>query len=224
MSDLRNRLERRSERFSLPPDAYGRFFERQARVQRRRRTTAAVVALAICVAGAVLAFSSLRGSRETPAIQPSLTPRQTVSIPDGTYWTAPITREQVLSTIQEAGFTRPQARKLYLDALTIPFGRWIQQGLVIQDGFWFQTARNSDGQEEAGWGGRFVVLGPHRIQATDNVCTITYGYMVSGNSLVISVIRETGPPSECKMDMVPQTAIYESAPFVRASPSAAQPT
>jgi hypothetical protein len=138
--------------------------------------------------------------------------------------TPPITREQVVSTIRAAGFTRRQAQKLYFEALTIPFGRWIQQGLVIQDGFWFQTARNSDGQEEAGWGGKFVVLGPHRVQATDNTCTITYGYDLSGDSLAISLIRETGPPSECEKDVIPQTAIYESAPFVMASPSSALPS
>jgi hypothetical protein len=221
MSDLRERLERRSERFALPPDALGGLFARGARVHRRRRVTAAVVALAIGAAGSVLAFSSIRDLGETPAVRPSPTPRQTGSIPDGTYWTPPITRAQVLSTIRAAGFTRRQAQKLYFDSLTIPFGRWIQQGLVIQDEFWFQTARNADGQEEAGWGGKFVVLGPHRVRATDNVCTITYGYELSGNSLSIRVIREAGPPSECTMDVVPQTAIYESAPFVMASPSPA---
>lgn len=224
MSDLRDRLERRSERFELPADALGRLFERGVRVQRRRRTTAAVVALAIGAASAVLAFSSIGKLGEAPASQPPPTPQQTRTIPDGTYWTSAITREQVLSTIRAAGFTPRQARKLYFDPLTIPFGEWIQQGLVIQDGFWFQTARNSDRQEEAGWGGKFVVLGPHRVQATDNVCTITYGYVLSGDSLTIGVIRETGPPSECKMDVVPQTAIYESAPFVMATLSPARPS
>ena len=95
---------------------------------------------------------------------------------------------------------------------------------MIQDGFWFQTARNAGGEEEAGWGGKFVVLGPHRVQATDNVCVITYGYVLSGSSLAISVIRETGPPSECEMDVVPQTAIYESAPFAMTSPSPTPPS
>jgi hypothetical protein len=85
MSDLRDRLERRSERFVLPLDALGRLFERGARRQRRRRTTAAVVALVIGAAGAVLAFSSIGGVGETPANQPSPNPQQTRSIPDGTY-------------------------------------------------------------------------------------------------------------------------------------------
>ena len=70
---------------------------------------------------------------------------------------------------------------------------------MIQDGFWFQTARNSAGQEEAGWGGEFHVVDPHRVQATDNVCTITYGFSVSGDTVSLRVIHEVGPPADCKM-------------------------
>ena len=40
MSELRERLVRRSERFDLPRDALGRMFERGARLQRRRRLAA----------------------------------------------------------------------------------------------------------------------------------------------------------------------------------------
>jgi len=222
MSELRERLVRRSERFDLPRDALGRMFERGARLQRRRRLAAGILALTIGVTGTVLAFSSLRGVGPTPANHTTSSPAGG-SIPDGTYWTPPITRDQITATLRREGFTRRQAKELYFDPLTIPFDKWIQQGLVIQDGFWFQTARNSAGQEEAGWGGEFHVVDPHRVQATDNVCTITYGFSVSGDTVSLRVIHEVGPPADCKMDVIPQTAIYESASFIAASATPSPP-
>jgi hypothetical protein len=222
MSDLRDLLERRSERFVLPPDALDRLFERGTRIQRRRRITATVVALAIGVAGAIWAFSSLRGLGETPANPPSPSPPQTLSIPNGTYWTPQITGGQILSTLRAGGFTPRQARKLYFGHLTFPFGRWIEQGLIIQDEFWIQLARSSNGQEEAGSGGKFVVLGPHRVRTTDNICTAILRYKMSANSLTFTTIRVTGPPSsDCRATTLDSVAIYDSAPFVMVSPSPA---
>jgi hypothetical protein len=225
MSDLRDLLERRGERFVLPPDALARLFERGARIERRRRITAVVVALAIGAAGAVLAFSSFRGSRETPANTPSPSFSQTGSIPNGTYWTPPITRNQILATVRARGFTRRRAQKLYFGYLTIPFGRWIEQGLVIQDEFWFQLARSSNGQEETGWGGKAVVLGPHRVRTTDNICTAILRYDLSASSLSFTTIRVTGPPSsDCRATTLDSVAIYDSAPFVKVSPSPTPPS
>ena len=59
------------------------------------------------------------------------------AIPEGTYRTAPITRQQIVAAVRRAGFTRRQAGQLYFGPLSIPLDPWIRQGLVIQDGFWF---------------------------------------------------------------------------------------
>src|SRR5438132_7412798 len=109
MSDLRDRLVRRSERFDLSPDAPGRMFERGGRLQRRRRLAAGVLALTIGVAGTVLAFSSLRGLGPTPANLTTPSPTGG-SIPDGTYWTPPIRRDQIMAALRREGFTRRQAK------------------------------------------------------------------------------------------------------------------
>jgi hypothetical protein len=221
MADLRERLTRRSERFELAAGAMGRMFERGARIQRRRRVASAAVALAIGLAGTVFAVTALRD--HDPAPRPQGPPSATIgggAIPEGTYRTSPMTRHQIMATVRRAGFTRRQAEQLYFERLSIPMDPWIRQGLVIQDGFWFQTATNAGGQEEAGWGGSFEQVGPDRIVATDNVCTVTYRFSLSGDILWLQVLRETGPPSDCAMDIVPQTAIYETAPFMATSPAA----
>jgi len=220
MADLRERLIRRSERFELPPDAMERMFERGAFLQRRRRVASAAVALAIGLAGTLFAVAALRDQGPIPG--PQVPPSPTVSvgaIPEGTYRTAPMSRKQIVAAVRRAGFTRGQAEQFYFDHLSIPLDPWIRQGLVVQDGFWFQTATNAGGREEAGWGGSYEQVGLHRIVATDNVCTITYAFTLSGDVLELRVLRETGPPSECGMDFVPQTAIYETAPFVATSPT-----
>jgi hypothetical protein len=130
MIDLRDSLERRSERLVLPLDALGRLFERGARRQRRRRTTAAVVALVIGAAGAVLAFSSIGGVGETPATSPA-NPQQTWAYRTGRRTRR--SREQVVDD-RAAGFTRRCPRS----STSRPDHRSAggSQGPVIQDGFW----------------------------------------------------------------------------------------
>jgi hypothetical protein len=223
MSDLRERLVRRSERFELEPGALERVFDRRRKVQRRRRITAGALALALGTAGTIVVLSAFRGGSQHPAGQSSPSPVALHSIPDGTYWTPPVTRAQLLAAMTGAGFSPREAKRYYFQALTIPVDPWIRQGLVIQDGFWFQTARNASGGEEAGWGGRFAVIGPHTVQASDNVCTITYRFELSGKTLALHVLRDVGDP-ECDLDLIPQTAIYNPAPFVFGSASPSQPT
>lgn len=215
MSELRQRLVQRSERFDLEPGALERMFAHGMRIQRRRRIAAGAVALAIGALGTLIVLSAFRGDRRVPVDHPSPTQVAIRSIPEGSYWTEPLTRAQLLASITDAGYSRREAKKYYFDALTIPFDRWIRQGLVIKGGFWFQTARNAAGNEEAGWGGNFAVIGPQKVRATDNVCTITYWFSLSGDSLELRVLRETGPRGACGRDLIPQIAIYDSAPFIR---------
>jgi hypothetical protein len=224
MSELRERLVRRSERFDLEPGALERVFDRRRRIQRRRRFVSGALALAIGVAGTIFALSAFRGDRQLPADHNSPTPVVLPTIPDGTYWTAPVTRAQLLASITDAGFSRREAKRYYFDALTIPVNPWIQQGLVIQEGFWFQTARNASGQQEAGWGGNFRVTGLHTAQASASDCTITYRFSLSDGTLTLRVMRDVGESAQCAhVDKVAQTAIYDPVPFVLESSSPSQP-
>jgi hypothetical protein len=73
MPDFRQDLDRKSERFELPPGALDRLFERRRRKQRNIRIRAAVLALVIGAAGTWGAVSALReiGTDRRPATQPS---------------------------------------------------------------------------------------------------------------------------------------------------------
>jgi hypothetical protein len=215
MSDLRERLVRRSERFDLEPGAIERVFDRRRKIQRRRRIMAGALALAFGAAGTIVVLTAFHGDGQQPADHGSPTPIALPSIPDGTYWSPPVTRGQLLASMIGAGFTRREAKRYYFDALSIPIDPWIRQGLVIQDGFWFQTARDASGHQEAGWGGNFRVIGPNIVQAAATDCTITYRFTLSGSSLTLHVLRDVGQSDVCRSeDRVAQTAIYDPAPFV----------
>lgn len=71
MSDLRDRLERRSERFELEPGALQRTFDRGMRVQRRRRIEAGLVALVVGMLGLFVAISTFGNGANVPVDRPS---------------------------------------------------------------------------------------------------------------------------------------------------------
>jgi hypothetical protein len=215
MNDLRQQLQRYSEGFGWDPGAAQRMFQRAHRLQRRRRLAAATVAIAIGVLGlatAMRAFSQASVPLDGPPVTSA--PVGNV-IPEGVYWTEPTKRADVMRVVVRAGFSRRQAVEFFFSR-ALPFDPAIREGLIIQDGFWVQTARNRAGDQEAGWSGNFEVLNTHRIAVTGYGCTITYRYRLRGNTLSLHVLNETGYAPDCAGgDVVAQTAIFNAAPFVR---------
>jgi hypothetical protein len=67
VSELKDALERRSERFDLEPGAMDRFFSRRERRDRRRRVAAICLALGVTAAGALLAVRALSSNEPVPA-------------------------------------------------------------------------------------------------------------------------------------------------------------
>jgi hypothetical protein len=213
MADLKRQLDQRAGAFDWEPDAMQRMFERSARRQRRRRVGTAIVALAIGLAG-VGAIARSYGPSSGDVGGATLTsPRMAATIPDGVYWTRPLTRSQIVETLMNAGFSRSQAQRWFFSK-TLAFHHWIREGLVVQDGFWFQTAKADTGKQEAGWSGNYRALGGERIRATAYGCTITYGYTFEGRELTLHVLSERGSAPDCGHgDTVAQTAIFDPAPF-----------
>jgi len=217
MDDLRQRLEAYSEGFIWEPGAVHRMFARAERVQRRRRLGAAAAAIVIGALGitaAIRAFGDAPRAVDRPSV--SLAP-VAATIRDGVYWTAPITREEIMHAVIAAGHSRHDAEEFYFSR-ALPFDHSIRQGLVLQDGFWFQTAKADTGQQEAGWSGSFETTGQHRIEAAGYGCTITYRYRLNGETLSLHVLKEVGTAPDCGPgDIVAQSAIFDPAPFVRES-------
>lgn len=215
MADLKRQLEQRASAFDWEPDPMQRMLTRGARRQLRRRIGTVVVALAIGLAGVGAITRSYRpNGGDVPGASVTRLPPTAASIPDGVYWTRPLTRHDILATLQEAGFGRTEARRWFFTR-TLAFDRWIREGLVVQDGFWFQTAKVDTGKQEAGWSGNYRVLDGNRIRATAYGCTLTYRYVFDGRQLSLSVIGERGTSPDCGHgDTVAQTAIFNSAPFV----------
>ena len=213
MPDLRDALERRSREFDVEPGFYERTLERRDAIRRRRRIAAGTVALLVALLGVSAGYLAFRTQRGTPAVRPVETSPPT--IPEGIYWTRSLSRQEVMQTILDAGYSRKLAREYYFDHIPI-FTTEVRQGLLLQDGFWIQTARVGSGEQEAGWSGTYEVTRSDRVIATGYGCTITYRYDVSGETLTLEVLSETGDSPECGAgDLVAQTAIFESAPFVR---------
>jgi hypothetical protein len=213
MADLRDALERRSRAFDVEPGFLERTLERRDALRRRRRIVAGSVALLIALAGISVAYLVFRGGAGTPAVRPIVTPRPTIQ--EGVYWTRSLTRHEVMRTILDRGYSRAEARRYYFDMIPI-FTDEIRMGLVVQDGFWIQAARANGGEQEAGWSGTFQIVGSDRVVAEGYGCTITYRFDVADGTLMLDVLEETGEAPECGQgDLVAQTAIFESAPFVR---------
>jgi hypothetical protein len=84
MSELKDALERRSERFDLEPDAMDRFFRRRERRDRRRRVAAICLALGMTAAGALLAVRAVSSDEPVPAAPPK-TDEQRLAELAGTY-------------------------------------------------------------------------------------------------------------------------------------------
>jgi hypothetical protein len=215
MPDLRDVLERRSRDFDLEPGFLQRTLERGERIRRRRRVTSGIVALVIGLGGVTLALTTFRGDPGgVPLDRPSTTQVLPI-IPDGVYWTRPISRSEISTTLADAGFSVHEAKEFFFRP-GLPFRETIRFGLVIQDGFWFQTARADSGRKEAGWSGSYRITAPDTVVARGYGCTITYRFALSGSSLTLDVVSETGTSPECGQgDRVAQTAIFDTAPFVR---------
>lgn len=212
MRELKDELERRAAQFDWEQGAMQRMFERGKRRDRRRKAVTTIVALVIGLAG-VAAISRSYGDpgSDVPAVTPTTT---AVAIPDGVYWTRPVRRAEIVATLHDAGFSRTEGRRWFFSrALT--FDRWIREGLVVQNGSWFQTAKADTGEEEAGWSGNYEVLDSQRIRATGYGCTLTYRYAFDGAELTLHLLSERGAAAECGTgDRIAQTAIFDPAPFV----------
>jgi hypothetical protein len=220
LTEFGPQLEREGARVELAPGALGRFDARLRRRQQIRRIAVSIVAAAVAVAGIGFAVTTFgRDASVVPA-----TPVPTPSFQDsdvlapGIYWTSPISRQRLVATMRANGFGKGDVHRFFKDLG--PFSSTVRFGIrAMSDGLWTQFQKRDQGPKEVGWSGAYHATGPGEIAALGYGCTITYRVHRSDGQVDVTVLDDQGPaspPGICgHRDLVAQTAIYESAPFVR---------
>jgi hypothetical protein len=156
-----------------------------------------------------MALATVGGSTVSGVAEPGL--------PEGTYRTPELTREQLAAAALEAGFTEEDI-DAFLDADGIE--GTVQFALQLAAGGWTQRYAYDGGDEDVGWRGTYVVVDEDTVIATDPCGPITYDYRIEGDELTLDMVddRCDGGVGE----LIAQTIIFESSPFTLEAPGEAE--
>jgi hypothetical protein len=219
--DRRLREGLRASADALTPDSLVALqnVERKARRQRRRilvvRLAAAAAALALILVGLPWSVTQLRGPTSgSPAATPPTPAATHALLPEGTYRTPELTREQLIATAIKAGFTRAQAEQaLALDRIneTATFT------LTLERGQWTQTFNYDGIREGLGFLATYKVIDHSTVVVTEPEGDETvFDYALEGDAIRIR-FKNPNPQRMCQGDpKCPMGFIvWESAPFSR---------
>jgi hypothetical protein len=187
--------------------------ERKARRRRRMlvvRLAAAAAAIALVLVGLPWFVTQLRGPVTG---SPAATPSDSV-IPEGTYRTPELTREQLIAAAVKRGFTRAQAEQaLARDRInqTATFT------LTLQRGQWIQSFSYDGIREGVGFEATYKVIDHSTVVVTEPGGDETvFEYALQGDAIRIS-FKNTDPQQMCQRDTKCPLGfiVWESAPFSR---------
>jgi hypothetical protein len=182
-----------------------------------RRSATSILTL-VALAGAAVACGSPQSSVEPSQSAESSTAESgaPVSALEGTWITPETTCEEQNGALTDAGFTDADLEAggwdtatcgdtMHGTQFTVRFAG--DRLVVFQDG-------------EVGWEGLFQVVDEDTFEAGDGDAGfyITYDYALDGDDLAIDMVSNEFPTTseeELTGEMIAQTVIYESAPFVR---------
>src|SRR5215218_3006802 len=168
--DRRLREELRASADAVTPDPLVglHIVERKARRQRRRtlivRLAAVAAAIALVLFGLPWSVIQLRGPvTGSPAATPP-TAATSAFLPEGTYGTPELTREQLIDTAVQAGFTRAQAEQ----ALTLErIKHTATFTLTLQHGEWKQSFSYDGTRDGVGFEGTYKVINDSTVMVTE---------------------------------------------------------
>jgi hypothetical protein len=187
--------------------------ERKARRRRRMlvvRLAGAAAAIALVLVGLPWFVTQLRGPVTG---SPAATPSDSV-IPEGTYRTPELTREQLIAAAVKRGFTRAQAEQaLARDRInqTATFT------LTLQRGQWIQSFSYDGIREGVGFEATYKVIDHSTVVVTEPGGDETvFEYALQGDAIRIS-FKNTDPQQMCQRDTKCPLGfiVWESAPFSR---------
>jgi hypothetical protein len=218
--DRRLREGLRASADALTPDPLValRTVEHKARRQRRRilvvRLAVAAAAIALVLVGLPWSVTQLRGpDAGFPASTPSAAPSDSL-LPEGTYRTPELTREQLLASAMEAGFTRTQAEQALARERINQTATFT---LTLERGQWTQSFNYDGIREGIGFLATYKVIDRSTVVVTEPGGDETvFEYALEGDAIRIS-FKNTDPQQLCQGDTKCPMGfiVWESAPFSR---------
>jgi hypothetical protein len=192
--------------------------ERKARRQRRRilvvRLAAAAAAIALVLVGLPWSLTQLRGPvAGSPAATPSAAPSDSL-LPEGTYQTPELTREQLIAAAVKAGFTEAQAEQALARERINQTATFT---LKLERGQWTQTFNYDGIRDGIGFLATYKTIDHSTVVVTEpEGDEIVFEYALEGDAIRIS-FRNTDPQQLCKGDAKCAMGfiVWESAPFSR---------
>jgi hypothetical protein len=218
--DRRLREGLRASADALTPDPLAALHavERKARRQRRRmlviRLAVAAAAVALILIGLPWSVTQLRGPlAASPAATPP-TAAASDSLPEGTYQTPELTREQMIAAAVKAGFARARAEEaLAGDRIS----KTATFTLTLERGTWTQSFNYDGTREGIGFEATYKVIDHNTVVVTESGGDETvFTYALEGNAIRIS-FKNADPIQLCQRDAkCPMgVMVWQSAPFSR---------
>ena len=219
--DRRLREGLRASADALTPDPLValRTVERKARRQRRRilvvQLAAAAAAIALVMVGLPWSVIQLRGPvAGTPATTPPTAAATDSLLPEGTYRTPELTREQLIAAAVKRGFTQAQAKQALASD---PINQTATFTLTLERGQWTQSFTYDGIRKGVGFEATYKVIDHSTVVVTEPGGGETvFEYALEGDAIRIS-FKNADPQQMCQHDAKCPMGIivWESAPFRR---------
>jgi hypothetical protein len=205
MSDLRDALDRESQRYDLAPGALERTLDRRRRKAQSRRVGAVVVGLAIAGVTVWLVVS-LGGLGKRPSI-----PASPGSLLEGTWQSGKLSEQDIVGRFVAAGGTAEEGRAFFSQ-----LGGGAKQYAVItlrfEDESFVEFESGDGGPPVTGFEAGYTVSKEGILTIASPRCTGTYSFRVEGPRLQLTLIdqcaRHDGPYN---------TTLFASFPLTRQS-------
>jgi hypothetical protein len=202
MSELRDALDRESERYDLTPGALRRTLDRRRLRSQRRRIGAAVVGLVIA-GSSVWAAVSLSGLGKGPSI-----PASPASLLEGTWRSGRLSERDVVREFVAAGGTAKVGRAFF-GQLGDGATRYAVITLRFEGGSFVEFESGDGGPPVAGYEATYTVSRSGILTIASRTCNGTYAFSVEERQLRLAVIHQ------CVTDGVYNTTLFASFPFTK---------
>jgi len=216
---LREGLQASADALTPAPLVALRTVERKARRQRRRilvvQLAAAAAAIALVMVGLPWSVIQLRGPvAGTPATTPPTAAATDSLLPEGTYRTPELTREQLIAAAVKRGFTQAQAKQALASD---PINQTATFTLTLERGQWTQSFTYDGIRKGVGFEATYKVIDHSTVVVTEPGGGETvFEYALEGDAIRIS-FKNADPQQMCQHDAKCPMGIivWESAPFRR---------